>query len=84
MSDGEHKDGRNVRRVAAWLDNKSYGDRPFFIACGIQKPHVPFWAPKKYFDMYPREKLIIPPALVGDWNDIPARAMVKRFKAFGF
>jgi iduronate 2-sulfatase len=84
MSDEEHKDGRNVRRVTSWLDRKSYGDKPFFIACGIQKPHVPFWAPKKYFDLYPREKLVIPPALVGDWNDIPARAMVKRFKAFGF
>ena len=34
--------------------------------------------------MYPQDKLVIPPALVGDWNDIPARAMVKRFKAFGF
>jgi hypothetical protein len=84
MSDEEHKDGRNVRRVVSWLDKKSHGARPFFIACGIQKPHVPFWAPKKYFDMYPREKLFTPPALVGDWEDIPALAMVKRFKAFGF
>ena len=84
MRDDEHKDGRNARRVVSWLDSKSYGDKPFFIACGIQKPHVPFWAPKKYFDMYPQEKLVIPPALVGDWNDIPPRAMVKRFKAFGF
>ena len=84
MSDEEHKDGRNVRRVVSWLDKKSHGDKPFFIACGIQKPHVPFWAPQKYFDMYPREKLVIPPALVGDWKDIPPLAMVKRFKAFGF
>jgi len=84
MSDEEHKDGRNVRRVVSWLDGKSHGDRPFFISCGIQKPHVPFWAPKKYFDLYPREKLVIPPALVGDWKDIPALAMVKRFRAFGF
>ena len=84
MSDEEHKDGRNVRRIVSWLDRKSHGARPFFIACGIQKPHVPFWAPKKYFDMYPREKLVTPPALVGDWKDIPALAMVKRFKAFGF
>ena len=84
MSDEEHKDGRNVRRVVSWLDKKSHGDKPFFIACGIQKPHVPFWAPQKYFDMYPQEKLVIPPALVGDWKDIPPLAMVKRFKAFGF
>ena len=84
MSDEEHKDGRNVRQVVGWLDKKIHGDKPFFIACGIQKPHVPFWAPKKYFDMYPREKLVTPPALVGDWEDIPALAMVKRFKAFGF
>ncbi|MEM7234211.1 MAG: sulfatase-like hydrolase/transferase, partial [Planctomycetota bacterium] len=57
LRDDQHKDGKNARRVAKWLDERAHGDRPFFMACGIQKPHVPFLAPDKYFAMYPLEKL---------------------------
>ena len=32
-------------------------DKPFFIAAGLRKPHLPFNAPKKYWDMYPLEKI---------------------------
>ncbi len=84
MTDAEHKDGKNVRQVAGWLRKRAYGKKPFFIVCGIQKPHVPFWAPRKYFDMYPKRSLVPPSAPIDDWNDIPQRAMVKRFQAFGF
>ena len=44
------------RQVASWLSNHSHGEKPFFIACGIQKPHVPFLAPDKYFELYPSEE----------------------------
>lgn len=84
MTDAQHKDGKNVRQVAEWLNTKSFGNKPFFIACGIHKPHVPFWAPRKYFDLYPKDKLRISPTPENDWDDIPEIAMSKRFKAFGF
>jgi iduronate 2-sulfatase len=84
LRDEQHKDGKNVRRVIGWLNQKSYGDKPFFIACGIQKPHVPFLAPQKYFDQYPLEELRYHLSPEDDWDDIPLRAMVKRFQAFGF
>jgi iduronate 2-sulfatase len=48
-----HADGKNAQQVAAWLENDERGEKPFFIACGIHKPHVPFLAPQKYFDQYP-------------------------------
>ena len=42
LRDDQHKDGKNARQVINWLENKSYGDKPFFISLGLQKPHVPF------------------------------------------
>ncbi|MED6313722.1 MAG: sulfatase-like hydrolase/transferase, partial [Verrucomicrobiota bacterium] len=84
LNDDQHRDGRNSRKVVEWLDNKSYGDKPFFITVGIHKPHVPFIAPQKYFDIYPRQKLQFELSPADDWDDIPRMAMVKRFGGFGF
>ena len=57
LRDEQHKDGKNARQVARWLVEGASGKQPFFIACGIQKPHVPFLAPEKYFDLYPKNIL---------------------------
>ena len=84
LKDDQHRDGRNARKVVEWLDKKSYGDKPFFITVGIHKPHVPFIAPQKYFDLYPRQKLQFELSPTNDWDDIPRLAMVKRFDGFGF
>ena len=54
------------------------------MVCGIQKPHVPYWAPQKYFDMYPPEKIEVSVVPKNDWDDIPTTALVKRYTAFGF
>jgi len=42
-------------------------DRPFFQAVGIFKPHIPWYVPKKYFDLYPLEKVTLP-EVRGDWG----------------
>ena len=84
MTDEQHRDGKNVRQVASWIDDEAHGDKPFFITCGIHKPHVPFWAPQKYFDQYPREKLVVDAVPADDWADIPPLALNHRYKAFGF
>ena len=84
MSDEQHKDGKNVRQVAKWLDDKTHANKPFFIACGIQKPHVPFWAPQKYFDQYPLSAIEHRPTPKGDWKNRPPLAISKRYEAFGF
>ena len=84
LRDEQHKDGKNARQIAAWLKNRAHGDKPFFMACGIQKPHVPFLAPDRYFKMYPREKLVFEPASLDFWNQAPRLAMVKRYTEFGF
>ncbi len=84
LTDAQHKDGKNARQVATWLEEKAYGDQPFFIACGIQKPHVPFLAPDKYFDLYPLDKIEYTPDRANLWDSLPMGAISKRYEAFGF
>ena len=47
-------------------------DKPFFMAIGIVKPHMPFSVPKKYFDMFPLDTVELPPHLADDLDDVPA------------
>ena len=84
LTDEQHKDGKNARQVAKWLKDKAHGDKPFFIACGIQKPHVPFLAPDKYFDLYPTEKIVYQPDKPDLWDSLPKSAISNRYGAFGF
>jgi arylsulfatase A-like enzyme len=50
---------------------KAPADKPFFIACGFRLPHVPCYAPQKWFDLYPDATLKMPPMLEGDRQDTP-------------
>ncbi|OYP36109.1 sulfatase [Rhodopirellula sp. MGV] len=45
--------------------------KPFFIACGLYKPHLPFVVPRKYYDAFPLESIQLPPHREDDLSDIP-------------
>ena len=45
--------------------------KPFFLACGIFHPHLPWYVPKKYLDLYPVDQVQLPEVLREDLNDIP-------------
>jgi len=45
--------------------------KPFFLAIGLWHPHIPMFAPQKYFDMYPPDKIKIPYTPEGDLDDVP-------------
>ncbi len=49
-------------------------DKSFFLAVGFFRPHTPFVAPKKYFDLYPVERINLPEERAGDWDNKPAIA----------
>lgn len=51
-------DGQLAEAVIQSLGEKR--DRPFFFGVGFFRPHLPFVAPKKYFDLYPLETLALP------------------------
>lgn len=84
LTDEQHKDGKNVRQIANWLKNNASGDQPFFLACGIQKPHIPCLAPDKYFEMYPLDGLKFTPASLEFWEQAPAIARTKRYEGYDF
>lgn len=47
-------------------------DRPFFLAIGLVKPHMPFSVPKKWFDLFPLETIQLPPHRADDLDDVPS------------
>jgi arylsulfatase A-like enzyme len=47
-------------------------DKPFFMAVGFSMPHVPIYAPAKWFDRLPLDKVQLPPIQHGDRKDTPA------------
>ncbi len=81
--DEEHTDGK-VATEAIRLMN-AHKDAPFFLAVGFYKPHTPYIAPKKYFDLYPMEKITLP-AIAPDFQKTalePALASTKPWPYMG-
>jgi arylsulfatase A-like enzyme len=65
----ETRDGKRV----AWLLDRlaETGDNPVFLACGIVKPHLPFNAPREYFEMFPLDQIKLPEVKDDDLADVP-------------
>jgi uncharacterized sulfatase len=73
-SDADEPDGRTARSIARLMERNR--DKPFFIAAGFHKPHLPFVAPKKYFDLYPPENVSLPQEPADVRKSVPAIAFV--------
>ena len=60
-------------QVADWVIGQlgRKRDKPFFLACGIYRPHLPWYVPQKYFDLFDAEKLTLPNVPDDDLDDIP-------------
>lgn len=68
-----HSDGKTAEKAIALIKQKK--KKPFFLAVGLVRPHVPFVAPKEYFEPYPHQQVVLPPKVENDWDDIPARGI---------
>lgn len=66
-------EGMPDEQIAAWAVERlrQTHDKPFFLAVGLIRPHVPFTAPKEFFDLYPSENVVIPDVPDDEMDDIP-------------
>ncbi|MBT3200155.1 MAG: sulfatase [Phycisphaerales bacterium] len=55
VPDNAYQDGKVADKTIADLKRMKTSGKPFFLACGFWRPHLPFNAPKKYWDMYKRK-----------------------------
>jgi arylsulfatase A-like enzyme len=46
-------------------------DQPLFLACGLYKPHLPWYVPQKYFDLFPLDSIVLPKINGDDLDDVP-------------
>ncbi|MBI9019310.1 MAG: sulfatase [Phycisphaerae bacterium] len=61
VPDNAYQDGKVAQKTIADLRRLKKKGKPFFLACGFWRPHLPFNAPKKYWDMYRREDIDMAP-----------------------
>ena len=99
VPDNAYNDGANILQAKDILAQLSKKQEPFFFAVGIAKPHLPFVAPKKYWDLYKRADIILEPfqeqntnpisvayhnaGEIRAYTDIPADIAATKQKGFG-
>ncbi|MDP4894706.1 MAG: sulfatase-like hydrolase/transferase [Opitutales bacterium] len=92
VPDDTYADGKIARLAVKTLGELKQSTKPFFLAVGMLKPHLPFVAPKKYWDLYDPAKIYVPafqklpagaPGFVGHTNgelasyaDIPKNGVI--------
>lgn len=81
-TDEEQTDGIAATEAEKLLDEYAQNGKNFYLAVGLYRPHTPYVAPKKYFDLYPIDQIIVPAIPDGYLDTIPppARKSLQRRK----
>ena len=74
--DEEQTDGIGASETIAFLDEFAQSGENFFLAFGLYRPHVPFVAPKKYFDLYDLKDFQVPESSDAYLETIPKPAAI--------
>lgn len=68
--DAVHSDGMTAAKAAQLI--QQHKDERFWLGVGFVRPHVPFVAPRKYYEPFlPYDTMLLPEKVEGDWDDIP-------------
>ena len=73
IGDKEYDDALTTLYVEEFL-NQLDGDEKFhsfWLACGLFRPHLPWYVPRKYFEQYPLNEIVLPADLDSDLEDLP-------------
>lgn len=70
IPEADYDDSLSVDFVLDQLERPD--PRPWFLACGLFRPHLPWYAPQKYFDLYPLDEIVLPEVPEDDLDDVPA------------
>jgi choline-sulfatase len=64
VHDSIYRDGKVTLKVMNDLRKLKKSNQPFFLTMGLSRPHLPFTAPKKYWDMYDRDAIKLPESYI--------------------
>jgi len=70
IADKDYDDARSAQYAIDFLGDSH--DQPFFLACGLFRPHLPWYVPAQYFDLYPIDQIRLPAVQADDLDDVPA------------
>ena len=78
--DGEQTDGIAAIEAERLLERFKRNGESFFLAVGFYRPHTPYVAPKRYFDIYPPDRIQLPALSEADRSRTPEAAYRSAFK----
>ncbi|MEM7559932.1 MAG: sulfatase-like hydrolase/transferase, partial [Planctomycetota bacterium] len=87
IEDEQYDDALTAQYAVDFLENRAsagtHEGKPFFLACGIFRPHLPWYVPKEFFELYPIDEVSLPRVREDDLEDVPAagRAFAKARKS---
>ena len=77
-TDDEQTDGKGAAAAIQLLEERAKSGKPFYLAVGFYRPHTPYVAPKKYFAMYPPDKINVPQVPANLSTLFPAAALASQ------
>ena len=67
--EADYDDSKSATYAVKFLKQERNG--PFFLACGLFRPHLPWYVPQPYFDQYPLDEVVLPKVREDDLEDVP-------------